>query len=208
MFCSCNAMALGGCTCATGAGGERGAVGGDDRSWLGASRAAAEHRGPGRARRAGRRAHRLAGGGAMIRASLTTAGGRGQCPAPACELAARLAALFERDVEIVERLNDAQRRLRDANERLWSGLSPDAFGLIHDGAAAAGESQIAELIIDTLGAGGRASQTAVLEVLQRTHWMLCLHCILTLSRLVIRSRSVPQSLSLLILIIVRAACVR
>ena len=55
-------------------------------------------------------------------------------PALVRELAARLSALFERDVEIVKRLNDAQRRLTEANERLWSGLSPDAFGLIYDGA--------------------------------------------------------------------------
>ena len=55
-------------------------------------------------------------------------------PALARELAARLSALFERDVEIVRRLNDAQRRVREANERLWSGLSPDAFGVVYDGA--------------------------------------------------------------------------
>jgi hypothetical protein len=85
-------------------------------------------------------------------------------PALARELAVRLAALFERDVEIVERLNDAQRRLRDANERLWSGLSPDAFGLVYDGAAPAGGSEIA-----ALGAGGRASWTDVLAALQQIH---------------------------------------
>src|ERR1035437_7448399 len=68
-------------------------------------------------------------------------------PALARELAARLAALFERDVEIVRRLNDAQRRVREANERLWSGLSPDAFGLIYDGIGPAGSSQIAALIM-------------------------------------------------------------
>ena len=66
-------------------------------------------------------------------------------PARGRELAARLAALFDRDVEIVQRLNDAHRRLRCANERLWSGLSPDAFGLIYDGAAPPGGSQVAEL---------------------------------------------------------------
>ena len=68
-------------------------------------------------------------------------------PAHARQLAAQLSALFERDVEIVERLNDAQHRLQDANERLWSGLAPDAFGLIYDGAAAAaiGTSQVAAL---------------------------------------------------------------
>jgi hypothetical protein len=62
-------------------------------------------------------------------------------PARARELAARLAALFERDVEIVGRLNDAQSRLRDANERLWSGLAPDAFGLVYDGSAPAGRAR-------------------------------------------------------------------
>ena len=85
-------------------------------------------------------------------------------PAPARQLAARLSALFDRDVEIVERLNDAQHRLQDANERLWSGLAPDAFGLIYDGATAAaiGTSQVAALIRD----GGPAANSAMLEALQ------------------------------------------
>jgi hypothetical protein len=39
-------------------------------------------------------------------------------------LAGQLSALFERDVEIVGRLNDAQRRLRAANQRLlMAGVS-------------------------------------------------------------------------------------
>jgi hypothetical protein len=88
-------------------------------------------------------------------------------PARACELAGRLSALFERDVEIVERLNDAQCRLRRANELLWSGLSPDAFGLVYDGAAQAGESQIA-----ALGAGRPGSQTQLIEALQQIHWTI------------------------------------
>jgi hypothetical protein len=50
-------------------------------------------------------------------------------PTHARELTARLSALFERDVEIVKRLGDAQHRLANANERLYSGLAPDAFGL-------------------------------------------------------------------------------
>jgi hypothetical protein len=88
-------------------------------------------------------------------------------PAPARELAAQLSALFEHDVEIVERLNDAQHRLQDANERLWSGLAPDAFGLIYDGAAAAaiGTSAIAALIHD----GGPAANSTMLEALQNVH---------------------------------------
>jgi len=39
----------------------------------------------------------------------------GGVSAAARELAARLSVLFERDVEIVQRLNDAQRRLLGAN---------------------------------------------------------------------------------------------
>jgi hypothetical protein len=91
-------------------------------------------------------------------------------PAHARELAARLAALFERDVEIVERLSDAQRQLMSANERLWSGLAPDAFGLIYDGAAAAaiGTSPISALIRD----GGPAANSQVLEALQQVRWKI------------------------------------
>ena len=90
-------------------------------------------------------------------------------PARVRELAARLLALFERDVEIVGRLNDAQSRLRDANERLWSGLAPDAFGLVYDGSAPASQSQIAKLMSDVRSAGGLDSDTAVLGALQQVH---------------------------------------
>lgn len=90
-------------------------------------------------------------------------------PALARELAARLSALFDRDVEIVERLNDAQRQLREANERLWSGLSPDAFGLVYDDAAVAavGSSEVAALMD---GAGD--TRTAVLAALGQVHWSI------------------------------------
>ena len=103
----------------------------------------------------------------MIAASVT---GELTVPARARELAARLSALFERDVEIVGRLNDAQSRLRDANERLWSGLAPDAFGLVYDGSAPAGQSQIAKLMSDARSAGGPDSDAAaVLGALQQVH---------------------------------------
>ena len=105
----------------------------------------------------------------MIVASLT---GELTVPARARELAARLSGLFERDVEIVGRLNDAQSRLRDANERLWSGLAPDAFGLVYDGAAPVGQSQIARLMSDARSAGGPDSDTAVLGALQQIHWAI------------------------------------
>jgi hypothetical protein len=88
------------------------------------------------------------------------------------ELAGRLAGLFERDVEIVKGLNDTQRRLRDANERLWSGLAPDAFGLVYDGVAPAGVSPMAKLIEDALCAGAPESRAVVLGALAQTHWAI------------------------------------
>jgi hypothetical protein len=105
----------------------------------------------------------------MIAASVA---GERTVPARARELAARLSALFERDVEIVGRLNDAQSRLRDANERLWSGLAPDALGLVYDGSALAGQSQIAKLMSDARSAGGPDRDTAVLGALQQVHWAI------------------------------------
>jgi hypothetical protein len=57
-------------------------------------------------------------------------------------LVGRLAALFAR-LRDRRRLNAAQPRLRATNERLWSGLAPDAFGLIYHGVAPASASQIA-----------------------------------------------------------------
>jgi len=93
-------------------------------------------------------------------------------PVRARGLAARLSALFERDVEIVERLNDAQRRLCNANERLWSGLSPDAFGLIYDGSAPVGASRIAALMADARRAGRPDTDGAVLCALQEAHWAI------------------------------------
>jgi len=102
----------------------------------------------------------------VIAASVT---GELTVPVRARELAARLSALFARDVEIVGRLNDAQSRLRDANERLWSGLAPDAFGLVYDGSAPAGESQIAKLMSDGRSGGGPDSDTGVLGALQQVH---------------------------------------
>lgn len=101
-----------------------------------------------------------------------------EVPARARELAARLAALFQSDVEIVERLNDAQQRLRDANDRLWSGLHPDAFGLVCDGAPRvavhAGMSAIAGMVSGALRAGGgeREAETVALEALQQAHWTI------------------------------------
>jgi hypothetical protein len=100
----------------------------------------------------------------------------GEVPARARELAARLAAVFRSDVEIVARLNDAQRRLLDANDRLWSGLHPVALGRVYDGAprVAAGQDAIAGRVIATLRprGGQREIESTLLEVLQQTHWAI------------------------------------
>jgi hypothetical protein len=92
-------------------------------------------------------------------------------PAHARELAAQLSALFQRDVEIVTQLNDAHHRLADANERLFSGLAPDAFGVLYDSAAAAaaiGTSPIAALTRD----GGPAANSALLDALHHVRWTI------------------------------------
>jgi hypothetical protein len=102
---------------------------------------------------------------------------RGEVPARARELAARLAALFVLDSRLAERLNDAQRRLQYANDQLWSGLHPDALGVVYDDAhpvaVGHGESAIAGRMLDALaGDGRRGLETAVLGALQRAHWTI------------------------------------
>ena len=88
-------------------------------------------------------------------------------PAHARGLAGKLSALLTQDVAIIERLNDAERRLMNANERLWSGLAPDAFGLVYDSADAAtiGTSEVAALTRDE-----RPDSNAMLAALQNVHW--------------------------------------
>jgi hypothetical protein len=46
-------------------------------------------------------------------------------PTQARQLAARLSALFDRDAEIVKRLNDAHHRLANANQQLDARAAPD-----------------------------------------------------------------------------------
>ena len=66
-------------------------------------------------------------------------------PAHARELAARLSALFEKDSRIVAKLNSAQRRLRHANDRLPSGVVPDALRPIENGSGVAGLASLREI---------------------------------------------------------------
>ena len=91
-------------------------------------------------------------------------------PAHARQLAAQLSALFDRDVEIVKRLNDAHHHLRQAGERLSSGLAPDAFGLIdeHAGTAAIDQNPIAKLLQD----GAPTATSQALEALKQSRWQI------------------------------------
>jgi hypothetical protein len=97
-------------------------------------------------------------------------------PEAAQRLAGELADAFEQDRGLAERLNICQHRLQAANDRLWSGLHPDALGLVYDGAAAVGQgaSQVAEGIVDAVRAGDSAAEVeaSVLGELQEVHWAI------------------------------------
>ncbi len=73
-------------------------------------------------------------------------------PERARQLAAELERRFARDAELATQLNDAQRRLRDANDRLWSGLHPDGIAAIYGEHPAAIESAAAHNRSETLDA--------------------------------------------------------
>jgi hypothetical protein len=81
-------------------------------------------------------------------------------PETAGRVAAELADAFETDRGLAERLTGAQHRLQAANDRLWSGLHPDALGLVYDGAATAGQgaSAIGEGVVDGVRAGSSAAE--------------------------------------------------
>ncbi len=100
-----------------------------------------------------------------------------QVPEVAQRLAGELADAFEADRGLAEQLTAAQHRLQAANGRLWSGLHPDALGVVYDnGAAAAGQgsSAIGESIVDAVHAGGSAAEVeaALLGELQEVHWAI------------------------------------
>ncbi|MEO8969580.1 MAG: hypothetical protein ABI427_18860 [Solirubrobacteraceae bacterium] len=101
-----------------------------------------------------------------------------QVPEAARQLAARLADAFETDRGLAEQLNDCQDRLRDGNGQLWTGLHPDALGLLYDDTAAVGvyegSSVITGRMIDALHAGLPAAEVeaAVLPGLQEAHWAI------------------------------------
>jgi len=97
------------------------------------------------------------------------------------ETAARLAELFAHDSNIVQRLNEAQARLEEANLGSWTGIHHDALALLHADTRTAGiradggnRSEIVAVLIDYLNAVAdqRAVEAAVLAVAQEVHWTI------------------------------------
>lgn len=94
------------------------------------------------------------------------------------QLAGELADAFETDRGLAEQLAGAQRRLQAANGRLWSGLHPDALGLVYDDSAAGvvgqGSSRVAEEIVDAVRADSSVAdvEAAALGELQQVHWTI------------------------------------
>ncbi len=91
------------------------------------------------------------------------------------QLVGELADAFEQDRGLAEQLTAAQHRLQAANDRLWSGLHPDALGLVYDGATVGpGASAVAEGVGDAVRADGSAAEVeaALLGGLQEVHWAI------------------------------------
>jgi hypothetical protein len=114
----------------------------------------------------------------MSPATRTTSPSSVGVPDTARQLAGELVDAFESDRQLAEQLTAAQHRLQAANDRLWSGLHPDALGLVYDESAAVGvsqgSSQVAEEILDAVHAGGAAAdvEAAALGELQQVHWAI------------------------------------
>jgi hypothetical protein len=89
-----------------------------------------------------------------------------EVPARASEAAATLARLFEQDARLAELQNDAQHRLQGAAQRLWSGLHPDAVGLLYDDMHAVGIGEQSSV------RGEPELTTVVLAVVQEIRWTI------------------------------------
>ncbi|MHB1567821.1 MAG: hypothetical protein ACYC0H_01335 [Solirubrobacteraceae bacterium] len=99
-------------------------------------------------------------------------------PERARQLAGRLAEAFDSDQQLARRQNGALGRLRAGNEQLWSGLHPDALGLLNDDTSAeaigSGASVIAGLVSDSIRFGHSVieAESVLLPKLQEVHWTI------------------------------------
>ena len=82
------------------------------------------------------------------------------------QLAAEQERRFAHDAELATELNDAQRRLRGANDRLWSGLHPDGIAAVYGEHPAAIESAAAHNRSEILDARDPLWEA------QRAHWTI------------------------------------
>ena len=117
----------------------------------------------------------------MSSATRTNSNSSPGVPDTARKLAGRLADAFEQDQALAEQQNDAQHRLQAVNGDLWSGLHPDALGLLYDDTHAVGideqatvRSQITAVIADarSAGAGEEEVETVMLQAVQEIHWTI------------------------------------
>jgi len=99
-------------------------------------------------------------------------------PEAARRLAAELADAFEQDRTLAEALNGCQHRLQAANGQLWSGLHPDALGLLNDdthhAAISEGANVIAGLASDAIRFEHSVpeAEAVLLPELQEVHWTI------------------------------------
>jgi len=87
-------------------------------------------------------------------------------PEQARRLAAELDLRFARDVELATELNDAQRRLQRANDRLCSGLHPDGIAVIY------GEHPAAVEVVTARNRSQVLDSPDPLRAVQRVHWTI------------------------------------
>jgi hypothetical protein len=85
------------------------------------------------------------------------------------QLASELQRLFARDTDVAHKLNDAHRRLLEANNRLWSGFHPDGLRAL-DGDHPAPEA--AQLEATLRSRSQVLDSPDVLETVQAVHWQI------------------------------------
>jgi hypothetical protein len=87
-------------------------------------------------------------------------------PDRARRLAAELELRFTDDAALATELNEAQRRLGPANDRLWSGLHPDGMAVLYGACPAAVDVAVAQNRSEILGAAEPFRE------IQEVHWTI------------------------------------
>jgi len=87
-------------------------------------------------------------------------------PEQARRLAAELDLRLAHDAELATELNDAQRRLQLANDRLWSGLHPDGIAAIY------GEHPAAVEVATAHNRSQVLDSPDPLRAVQQVHWTI------------------------------------